>query len=70
MNTYIPTLPNFEINTTPKFPPQYNYYTDGSFVPPKIATDEHWKKKVTEYTTQQSQKYKYQKDYLGYKPAL
>ena len=44
LNTHIPTLPNFEINTTPKFPLQYNYFTNGSFIPPKKTTDGHWKK--------------------------
>lgn len=38
-NVYIPTLPNFEVNTTLKIPPQYSYYTDGSFMPPKKARD-------------------------------
>ena len=72
INTNIPTTPNFEINTTLKFPPQYSYYTDGSFVPPKQARVRHWKKekKDTEYITQQNQKYKYQNDYHDYKPAL
>ena len=33
--TQAPPLPIYEINTIPKFPPQYSYYTDGSFVPPR-----------------------------------
>jgi len=33
--TIIPPAPNYEIHTTLKFPPQYSYYTDGSFIPPK-----------------------------------
>ena len=40
----IPPLPNYEIYTTLKFPPQYSYYTDGSFIPPIKANDGHWKK--------------------------
>ena len=44
-----PPLPNYEINTTPKFPPQYNYYTDGSFVPPIKANNGHWKKEKAGY---------------------
>ena len=37
-------LPNYETNTTLKFPPQYSYYTDGSFVPPIKTNGGHWKK--------------------------
>ena len=71
LNTQIPTLPNFEINTILKFPPQYSYYTDGSFIPPKKASDGHGKKKrATEYITQQNQKYKYLKDSMVYKLFL
>jgi hypothetical protein len=33
--TQAPPIPTYEINTTLKFPPQYSYYTDGSFIPPK-----------------------------------
>jgi ribonuclease HI len=33
--------PNYETDTTLKFPPQYNYYTDGSFVPPIQSNDRH-----------------------------
>ncbi len=46
---YIADLPDFEINTTLKFPPRYSYYTDGSFVPPKKARDGHWKKEEAGY---------------------
>jgi ribonuclease HI len=48
-NTWVDPLPNFVINTTPKFLPQYSYYTDGSFLPPKEAEDGHWKKKKAGY---------------------
>ena len=48
-NIDIISLPNFEINTILKFLPQYSYYTDGSFVPPKEADDGHWKKEKAGY---------------------
>ena len=48
-NILIPTLPTFEINPILKFPPQYCYYTDGSFIPPKKAKDGHWKKEKAGY---------------------
>ena len=38
-NILIPTLPTFEIKPALKFPPQYCYYTDGSFIPPKKTRD-------------------------------
>ena len=47
--SHMPPLPNYEINTQLKFPPQYSYYTDGSFVPPKRANDGHWKKEKAGY---------------------
>ena len=48
-NDPIPTIPHFAINTTKKFPPQYSYYTYGSFVPPRKASDGHWKKEKAGY---------------------
>ena len=48
-NRHISNLPNYEINTILKFPPQYSYYTDGSFIPPKKTRDRHWKKEKTGY---------------------
>lgn len=70
-NSIVTPLPNYEIDTVLKFPPEYSYYTDGSFIPPKEARDGHWKKKQdTESITQPNQKYKYQKDYRDYKLAL
>ena len=39
--TNTPSLPNYEINTTLKFPPQYSYFIDGSFVPPIKDNDMH-----------------------------
>ena len=51
--------------------PQYNYYTNNSFIPPKHNNAGHWKKEhVTEFTTQQKHKYVYQEDCLDYKPTL
>jgi hypothetical protein len=38
----IPPLPTYQIPLTLKFPPCYNYYTDGSFNPPKQKTDGTW----------------------------
>ena len=48
--TNTPPLPNYEITTTQKFPPQYSYYTDGSFIPPTKANDGHWKKEKAGYS--------------------
>jgi hypothetical protein len=48
-NIDIISLPNYEINTTLKFPPQYGYYTNGSFVPPKGDNNGHWKKEKEGY---------------------
>jgi ribonuclease HI len=45
----IPPLPNYTTETTPKFKPQYNYYTDGSFIPPTKKTNGHWKKEKAGY---------------------
>ena len=38
-NDEIPPLPNYETNKPLKFPPQYCYYTDGSFLPPQQIDD-------------------------------
>jgi hypothetical protein len=37
-----PQLPNFPQNQHQKFRPQYCYYTDGSFTPPKKLSDNIW----------------------------
>jgi hypothetical protein len=37
-----PQLPNFPQNQHQKFPPQYCYYTDGSFIPPKKLSENIW----------------------------
>ena len=49
-----PILSNFTTNTTPKFKPQHNYYTDGSFIPsPQKIMDIGKKRKLDmKYTTQ------------------
>jgi ribonuclease HI len=47
--TQTPPIPTYEINTTLKFPPQYSYYTDGSFIPPKQAENRRWKKEKAGY---------------------
>ena len=44
----IPLLPNYENNNSLKFPPQYCYYTDGSFLPPQQIGD-RWIRKKTGY---------------------
>jgi ribonuclease HI len=38
-----PHLPNFPQNQYQKFPPQYCYYTDGLFTPPKKLSENIWK---------------------------
>ena len=71
--TNTPTLPNYEINTTLTFPPQYSYYTDGSFIPPIKDNAGHWKKEKAGYEIYNPIKTKkniYQKDCLAYKLAL
>jgi hypothetical protein len=45
LTTQIPPIPTYDINTTLKFSPQYSYYTDESFTPPKQAENRRWKKK-------------------------
>jgi ribonuclease HI len=37
-----PQLPDFPHIHQPKFPPQYCYYTDGSFIPPKQQANGFW----------------------------
>jgi ribonuclease HI len=37
-----PQLPNFPQTQIPKFPPQYCYYTNGFFTPPKELTENIW----------------------------
>ena len=42
----IPPLPNYENNNSLNFPPQYCYYTDGSFLPPQQIGDRWIREKV------------------------
>jgi len=42
-------LPNYDIYTILKFPPQYSYYIDGSFLPPKEDNNGYWKKEKVGY---------------------
>ena len=44
----IPPLPNYENNKSLKFPSQYCYYTNGSFLPPQQIED-RWTRKKTGY---------------------
>jgi ribonuclease HI len=37
-----PQLPNFSQNQHKKFPPQFCYYTNGSFTPPKKLSENIW----------------------------
>ena len=41
-NINIPPLHNQDICLPLKYQPQYCYYTDGSFIPPKAITEEQW----------------------------
>ena len=45
-NYKIPPLPNYENNKSLKFPPQYCYYTDGSFLPPQQIGDRWTREKA------------------------
>ena len=47
-NNEIPPLPDYETNKPLKFPPQYCYYTDGSFLPPQ-KTDDNWTREKAGY---------------------
>ena len=47
--TNIPPITNHDICLPPKYPPQFCYYTDGSFIPPKALTDEHWRREKARY---------------------
>jgi hypothetical protein len=49
-NIYIPSIPNFEINTTQNFHlSTATTRTDGSFIPPKKVGEGHWKKEKAGY---------------------
>jgi ribonuclease HI len=45
----IPPLPHYQHHPPPKFPPCYNYYTDGSFKPPKQRINGTWKPETAGY---------------------
>ena len=45
-NDEIPPLPNYENNKSLKFPPQYCYYIDGSFLPPQQIGDRWTREKA------------------------
>ena len=47
-NDEIPSLPIYENNKSLKFPPQYCYYTDGSFLPPQ-QVDDRWTREKAGY---------------------
>ena len=58
--TYPPTPPTIQIPTNPwninpeqclplKYPPQFCYYTDGSFKPPKQINNGQWRRKKARY---------------------
>ena len=38
----LPQIPNFPQIQLQKFPPQFCYYTDGLFIPPKKLTKNIW----------------------------
>ena len=44
-----PSLPSFAHTTTPKFPLEYCYYTDGSFIPSKQINEITWLAKRAAY---------------------
>jgi ribonuclease HI len=47
--TFYPPSSNYQHYLISKFPPRYNYYTDGSFKPPKQRADGTWKPKIAGY---------------------
>jgi ribonuclease HI len=49
MTHHIPPIINHTICLPPKYPPQYCYYTDGSFIPPKAITEEYWHRERAGY---------------------
>jgi hypothetical protein len=46
---FIPLLPYYQHHHPPKFAPCYNYYTDGSFKPPKQRINGTWKPEIAGY---------------------
>ena len=47
--TNIPLPTNHNICLPLKYQPQFCYYTDGSFIPPKAITQEHWRREKAGY---------------------
>ena len=48
-NIPIPQLPNYQTNLPFKFHPQFNYYTDGSFMKPKEINPGEWRRERAGY---------------------
>ena len=48
-NIPIPQLPNYQTNLPLKFHPQFNYYTDGSFMNPKEINPGEWRRERVGY---------------------
>ena len=44
-----PPFPNYTFALPLKYPPQYNYYIDGSFFPPKQISPNNWRPKMASY---------------------
>jgi hypothetical protein len=48
-NIVPPPLSNYNSNHLLKFPPEFNYYTDGLFVPPKQQDNDLWTRETSGY---------------------
>jgi hypothetical protein len=48
-NTYIPPIPNYTFALPVKFLPEYSYYMDGSFKPPKQIAPNIWRPEKASY---------------------
>jgi hypothetical protein len=48
-NIPIPQLPNYQTNLPLKFHPQFNYYTDGSFMKSKEINPGVWRREIGRY---------------------
>jgi ribonuclease HI len=57
IHTFIPPLPNYYLPHPPKFLPEFSYFTDGSFVPPKQDSDGFWIVETAGYSIYNSQKH-------------
>ena len=47
--TNISPLPNYTFALPSKYPPEYSYYTNGSFFPPKQISPNNWRPKMASY---------------------